>query len=117
MMKQMLIAAFFLGLVNSAFAGLQIRKNSQSQRIEKGVQSGTITDHEAKKLNKGQEKIDRKSDRLEETKANAKADGYVDKSEKRKIISQKVNLRRTQVRQSEKIHNKNHNNSSKKTER
>jgi hypothetical protein len=46
----------------------------------------------------GQKKVERKADRYEQTKQNAKQDGVVTKVEKRKIKAHKMNLRNTQDR-------------------
>lgn len=99
------------GLSLNAYAvGYEARQKSQDKRIEQGIQSGELTNQEVRNLERGQNRIDRKADRLEQTKADAKADGHIDKSERRQINSQRAQLHRTQDRQSKNIRAKKHNN-------
>ena len=54
------------------------RDINQQKRVEQGVQSGSLTNHEVGKLEKGEAKVDRKE-------ARAGADGHVGKREQRRI--------------------------------
>lgn len=106
MFKRVISLSVILGFCAIALAAPQKRQNIQNKRIEKGVNSGSINSAEAKRLEMGQNKVERKADRLEQSKQNAKQDGVVTKVEKRKIKRQKINLRKTQSRQSKKINRK-----------
>lgn len=106
MLKQAIRLSVIFSFCSIALAAPQKRQSIQNKRIEKGVSSGSINNAEAKRLELGQKKVQRKSDRLEQTKQNAKQDGVVTKVEKRKIKRQKINLRNTQDRQSKKINRK-----------
>lgn len=70
------------------------RQANQEQRIQQGVQSGALTQREAARLEKGQDRLQRKEDR-------AKADGVVTPQERR-------NLQRAENRQSERIYQEKH---------
>lgn len=66
------------------------RQANQEQRIEQGVQSGTLTQVEATRLSQGQDRLQAKEDR-------AKADGVVTKRER-------VALQRAEDKQSARIY-------------
>ena len=70
------------------------RNVNQQQRIEQGVQSGTLTNREVAKVEGGQAKSNRRQ-------AKAAADGHVDKGEQKA-------LQHTQNKQSAKIHKQKH---------
>jgi hypothetical protein len=70
------------------------RQANQEARIQKGVQSGQLTDKEAAKLERGQAKVDRMEDK-------AKADGKVTAKERAKLA-------RAQDKQSKKIRKQKH---------
>ncbi len=72
----------------------QVREHSQQNRIQQGVQSGTLTRKEAKKLRKGQKRIDHMQ-------AKAKEDGVITDKEKLKI-------EKAQDKQSELIYKQKH---------
>lgn len=72
------------------------RNVNQQQRIEQGVQSGTLTNHEAGKLERGQAHVDRRE-------AIAASDGHVGSRQQQRI-------QRAENRQSKKIFRKKHNN-------
>ena len=70
------------------------RQANQEQRIQQGVQSGALTQREAARLEKGQDRLQAKEDR-------AKADGVVTKQER-------ANLQRAENKQSARIYNQKH---------
>jgi hypothetical protein len=70
------------------------RQAMQQQRIERGVQSGALTEKEAARLQKGQERIQKAEER-------ALADDVVTKKERRKI-------ERMQDRESRRIYREAH---------
>jgi predicted transglutaminase-like cysteine proteinase len=70
------------------------RNVNQEKRIEGGIQNGSLTNHEAAKLERGQAHVDRKE-------AAAGADGHVGKAEQRRI-------QRSENRQSGRIHREKH---------
>jgi hypothetical protein len=74
----------------------QLRQRRQKARIAEGVQSGELTPNEARKLRRGQKRIDRAQER-------ATADGVVTDKEKAK-------LERMEDRQSRKIYKEKHDN-------
>ena len=71
------------------------RNVNQQQRIAKGINNGSLTNHEVGSLERGQAHVDRKE-------ANAAADGHVGKAEQR-------NIQRAENRQSARIFRKKHN--------
>lgn len=71
------------------------RNIDQQQRIANGVESGSLTNHEAASLERGQSRVDRRESR-------AGADGHVGPAEQRSIA-------RADNRQSARIYNKKHN--------
>jgi len=70
------------------------RQDNQEKRIDKGVQSGQLTDKEAKRLDKGQQQVQKKEDK-------AMADGKMTKQERKRI-------EHAQDQQSKKIHREKH---------
>jgi len=54
------------------------RQYNQDRRIDRGVQSGALTAHEAGRLDAGQDRVERMEDR-------AKADGVVTRGERAKL--------------------------------
>ena len=97
-------------LVSAASAGYEKRQTIQTQKIEMGVNNGTISSSEAERLKKGQVNVEKRVDRLEATKADIKSDGVVTKDEKQQLIKQRASVRRTQARQVENIQRKKQNN-------
>ncbi len=71
------------------------RNVNQQQRIQNGMQSGSLTNHEASRLEAGQAHVDRKE-------AHAAADGHVGSAEER-------NIQRSENRQSARVYKKKHN--------
>lgn len=70
------------------------RQENQQQRIDKGVQSGQLTDKEAKRMQKGQARVQKMEDK-------AMADGKMTKKERKKI-------EKAQDRESKKISRQKH---------
>lgn len=70
------------------------RQVNQQKRIDQGVQSGQLTEKEAKKLNKQQEKINKKETKMKE-------DGKLTKKERAK-------LRKEQEKADKKIYKEKH---------
>jgi hypothetical protein len=70
------------------------RNVNQEKRVESGIRNGSLTNHEASKLERGQAKVDRKE-------ARAGSDGHVGKAEQR-------NIQRAENRQSKRIHQEKH---------
>lgn len=94
-MKKFIIISIvaFIGL--SAQAGRnQNREHRQEKRIGQGVQSGELTKHEAKRLARGQKKVDHYQQK-------AMADGEMS-------IEEKAKLEKMQDRQSRKIRRQKH---------
>lgn len=58
--------------------GVDQRQANQQKRIDQGVQSGQLTEKEAKKLNKQQERINKKEAKMKE-------DGKLTKKEREKL--------------------------------
>jgi len=71
------------------------RNVNQQQRIQNGIESGSLTNREASRLEAGQARTDRKI-------ANASADGHVGAAEQNRI-------QRTENRQSANVYRKKHN--------
>ena len=94
------ILSFMLAAPLAAFAQSSAtpvfdqRQANQEQRIQQGVQSGSLTQKEAARLEKGQDRLQRKEDR-------AKADGVVTPQERK-------NLQRAENKQSERIYREKH---------
>ncbi len=95
-MKSFLISAIAMSLfISTAEARRdQNREHNQQGRIKQGVQAGTLTRKEAKKLRKGQKRVDHMQEK-------ANADGVVTPSEKLKI-------EKAQDKQSELIYKQKH---------
>lgn len=94
-MKKIIILSViaFIGL--SAQAGRnQNREHRQEKRIAQGAQSGELTKHEAKRLARGQKKIDHYQKK-------AMADGEMS-------VEEKAKLEKMQDRQSRKIRHQKH---------
>ena len=62
----------------AATPGIDKRQANQEARIQQGVQSGQLTQREAARLEKGQERVQKMEDK-------AKADGVVTKKERARI--------------------------------
>ena len=86
--------AFSTGAFAQAGAGTVQRDVNQQQRIEQGVQSGSLTTREAGKLERGQANVDRRE-------ARAGADGQVSAKEQRRV-------QQAENRQSRRIHREKH---------
>ena len=71
------------------------RNVNQQQRIQNGMENGSLTNHEASRLEAGQARVDRKT-------ANAAADGHVGAAEQR-------NIRHSENVQSRNVYRKKHN--------
>ena len=71
------------------------RNANQEQRIENGVKSGSLTNRETAKLERGQARVDRKE-------ANAAANGHVGAGEQK-------NIQAAENQQSKRIHREKHN--------
>ena len=102
-MKHTMIALMIAALPGIAFAQagdttstkrIDKRQENQQQRIDKGVQSGQLTDKEAKRLEKGQARVQKMEDK-------AMADGKVTKKERKRI-------EKAQDRESKKIARQKH---------
>jgi hypothetical protein len=94
-MKQVIIASLLMVLAINVQAGRgQNREARQENRIKQGVQSGELTKHEAKRLARGQKKVDRFQEK-------AMADGVMSPEEK-------VKLEQMQDRQSKRIYKQKH---------
>lgn len=78
------MAGFALALSTPAFAGpadtpvIDKRQANQEQRIDQGIASGQLTEREAARLERGQERVNRMEDR-------AKSDGVVTNQERARI--------------------------------
>jgi hypothetical protein len=78
-MNKIIIMALASALGASAFAGRgQNREHRQEKRISEGAESGQLTRHETKRLQRGQKKIDRFQEK-------AMADGQMSAEEKLKL--------------------------------
>ena len=77
-----------------ATPGIDKRQANQEKRIEQGVASGALTEAEARRMN-------RQQDRIEKAEAHAKADGVVTAKERRK-------LHKMQNKTSKRIHHQKH---------
>lgn len=102
MNKKIAVAAAALVIAASAPAVAQtyrsdVREHRQERRIERGIRHGTLTPHEARRLERQQARIHRL-----ERRSRAMNHGYVDPRTERLI-------NRIQDRASHRIHNKKHN--------
>ena len=95
-MKQLFLAVIATSLLafNAEARRDQKREVRQQSRIAQGVQSGELTKREAKKLRKGQKKVDHLQEK-------AKADGVVTPEEK-------MRLEKAQDHQSKQIYKQKH---------
>jgi hypothetical protein len=100
-MKRMMACSTFailaaLGVASPAGAATVIdqRQENQERRIDQGIQSGQLTQREA-------ERLQRQQDRIENLENKALTDGKVSKAERRKI-------RRAQNRASRRIYREKH---------
>lgn len=101
-MKNLLISALAMTLLISTAEARrdQKREHNQQSRIKQGVQAGTLTHKEAKKLRKGQKRVDHMQ-------MKAKADGVVTSKEQLKI-------EKAQDKQSELIYKQKHDDQNRK---
>lgn len=88
-----ILASFFLVPLAEARRDGR-RENRQESRINQGVQSGELTNREARKLHRGQKKVDVAQER-------AMADGQM-------TAGEKLRLEKMQDRQSRKIYRQKH---------
>ncbi len=95
-MKSLLILLIATLSLNSQAGRGHNREVRQEKRIAQGVQSGELTRNEAKKLVRGQKKIDHFQKK-------ANSDGEMS-------IEEKARLEKMQDRQSKKIYNQKHDN-------
>ncbi len=93
------LAAVAIVLPTLAFAqantpGIDQRQANQERRIDQGIASGSLTQREANRLERGQQRVDNMENR-------AKADGVVTRQERARI-------NRAQDRQSDRIYAQKH---------
>ena len=98
-MKASIVAALFTLAVlpvaaQTATPKVDARQANQEARIQQGVQSGSLTNKEAAKLERGQDRVQKKEDK-------AKADGKVTAKERAKLA-------KAQNKQSKKITKEKH---------
>ncbi len=91
--KVLLASALLLPNIG-AFADIDQRQINQNQRIHNGIQNGRLNNNEANHLENAQ-------NRIEQREANFRADGDLNRNEKRK-------LHKMQKNQSRKIYNQKH---------
>ncbi|MBI5855417.1 MAG: hypothetical protein HZB35_09375 [Nitrospirae bacterium] len=72
--------------------GIDQRQANQEQRIDQGIASGQLTGHEAARLNRQQDRIDKMEN-------HAKADGVVTKRERARLHAAQDHASRTIARQ------------------
>lgn len=99
MSKHRIVALLFAALPSAAFAqpatpGVDQRQASQERRIQQGVKSGQLTEREAARLERGQDRVGKMEDQ-------AKADGKV-------TAKERARLHRAQDRQSAAIYKEKH---------
>ena len=86
----------------AATPGIDKRQDNQEARIQQGVQSGQLTQREAARLEKGQERVQKMEDK-------AKADGVVTKKERARIQhAQNVQSRHIAKQKHDRQHDLNH---------
>lgn len=86
----------------AATPGIDKRQANQEARIQQGVQSGQLTQREATRLEKGQERVQKMEDK-------AKADGVVTKKERARIQhAQNVQSRHIAKQKHDRQHDLNH---------
>lgn len=79
------------------------RQANQEQRIDQGVASGSLTQREANRLDRGQQHVDNMENR-------AKADGVVTRGERARLHqAQEVQSRRIYTQKHDRQHDYNHN--------
>lgn len=79
------------------------RQANQEQRIDQGVASGSLTEREANRLERGQQHVDNMENR-------AKADGVVTRGERARLHqAQEVQSRRIYTQKHDRQHDFNHN--------
>jgi uncharacterized membrane protein YebE (DUF533 family) len=79
--KAMLVLSFalpFSVVAQTATPNIDQRQANQEARIQQGTQSGSLTQREVARLERGQDRVDRMEDR-------AKADGKVTQQERKRI--------------------------------
>lgn len=94
MIAALCLAAPVLALAQTATPGVDQRLQNQEARIQQGVQSGSLTQREAVRLERGETQIRNMENR-------AKADGVVTQRER-------VRLQRAEDHQSERIYREKH---------
>lgn len=77
---------------NAETPGIDQRQANQERRIDQGIASGELTEREANRLNRQQDRIDKMEN-------NAKADGVVTKKERAKIHAAQDRASRNIARQ------------------
>lgn len=103
-----MLAAIALSLPVLAFAQANTprvdqRQANQEQRIDQGVASGSLTQREANRLERGQQRVDNMENR-------AKADGVVTRQERVRLHqAQDVQSRRIYAQKHDRQHDYNHN--------
>lgn len=103
-----MLAAVALSLPVLAFAQANTprvdqRQANQEQRIDQGVASGSLTQREANRLERGQQRVDNMENR-------AKADGVVTRQERVRLHqAQDVQSRRIYAQKHDRQHDYNHN--------
>ena len=98
------ILASSLGALAQSIAtpGIDQRQINQEQRIQQGVQSGSLTPREAARLERGQQRLQAKEDR-------AKADGVVTPRERASLQhAENVQSRRIYAEKHDRQHDYNH---------
>lgn len=103
-----IVAAIAFALPIAAFAQANTprvdqRQANQEQRIDQGIASGSLTQREANRLERGQQHVDNIENR-------AKADGVVTKRERARLEhAQDVQSRRIYAQKHDRQHDFNHN--------
>jgi hypothetical protein len=92
-----------LALAQTNTPNVDQRQLNQERRIEQGVASGSLTDREANRLERGQQRVDNIETR-------AKADGVVTRQERARLHqAQDVQSRRIYAQKHDRQHDYNHN--------
>lgn len=106
--KQLFAALGLTVAVTGAFAqtntpNIDQRQANQEQRIQQGVQSGSLTEREANRLDRGQNRVERMEDK-------AKADGNVTARERQRLQhAENVQSRHVYQQKHDRQHDFNHN--------
>jgi hypothetical protein len=104
--KQLAVLSLVLPALAFAQAntpGVDQRQANQERRIDQGVASGSLTQREANRLERGQERVDRMENR-------AKSDGVVTARERARLHqAQDVQSRRIYTQKHDRQHDYNHN--------